>query len=148
MTLDNATPYWINGRKASQHNKDWCVEACDSCAEGGRKRFSASIIVSIPRRRGRLSTWGNWYSLLLLGWICTGKDVSAAGLLGGGGFDVVDVVGKLDNAAGGFGGGRDGDFTGDTMFCSCGAAGMGTFSELVRKLLYSSSLLPSVSTDS
>ena len=84
--------------------------------------------------------------LLLLG--CTGKDVSAAGLLGGGGFDVVDVVGKLDNAAGGFGGGRDGDFTGDTMFCSCGAAGMGTFSELVRKLLYSSSLLPSVSTDS
>ena len=88
---------------------------------------------------------------LLLG-SCTGKDVSAAGLLGGGGgggcFDVVDVVGKLDNAAGGFGGSRDGDFTGDTMFCSCGAAGMGTFSELVRKLLYSSSLLPSVSTDS
>ena len=30
------------------------------------------------------------------------------------------------------------------MFCSCGAAGMGTFSELVRKLLYSSSLLVSV----
>ena len=48
---------------------------------------------------------------------CTGNDTKA-GLFGGRGFDGADK-GKLDSAAGGLGGGRDGDFTGDNTCRSC-----------------------------